>query len=52
MLDGTKNYYKKSQRRNMVTSTSGPLGKGLEAETPLKLFKLFFDDFMYSEIVT
>ena len=28
---------------NIVTGTSGPKGKGLEADTPLKSFELFFD---------
>ena len=36
----------------MVTRTLGPEDIGLEADTHLKSFELFFDDFMLSEIVT
>ena len=43
---------RRTPRRNIVTSTAGPKGKGLEADTPLKLFELFFDDSMVSEIAT
>ena len=43
---------RRTPRRNIVTSTPGPKGIQLEADTPLKSFKLFFDDFMLSEIVT
>ena len=43
---------RRTPRRNIVTSTPGPKGKGLEADTPLKSIKLFFDDFMVSEIAT
>ena len=42
----------RTPRRNIVTSTPGPKGKGLEADTPLKSFELFFDDSMVSEIAT
>ena len=43
---------RRTPRRNIVTSTTGPKGKGLEADMPLKSFKLFFDDSMVSEIAT
>ena len=42
----------RTPRRNIVTSIPGPKGKGLEADTPLKSLKLFFDDSMVSEIAT
>ena len=42
----------RTPKRNIVTSTPGPKGKGLEADTPLKSFELFFDDSMVSEIAT
>ena len=43
---------RRTPRQNIVTSTPGLKGKGLEADTPLKSFKLFFDDSMVSEIAT
>ena len=42
----------RTPRRNIVTSTPGPKGKGVKEDTPLKLFELFFDDSMVSEIAT
>ena len=39
-------------RRNIVTSTLGSKGIGLEADTPLKSFELFFDDSVLSANVT
>ena len=43
---------RRTPRRNIVTSTPGLKGIGLKADTPLKSFELFFDDFVLSEIVT
>ena len=43
---------RRTPRRNIVTSTPGLKGKGLEADTPLKSFELFFDDSVVSEIAT
>ena len=43
---------RRTPRRNIVRSTPGPKCIGLEADTPLKSFELFFDDSMLSEIVT
>jgi len=43
---------KRTPMRNIVACTPGPKGIGLEADTPLKSFELFFDDSMLSEIVT
>ena len=43
---------RRTPRRNIVTSTPGPKGIKLKADTPLKSFELFFDDFVLSEIVT
>ena len=48
---GPKNA-RRTPRRNIVTSTPGLKGKGLEADTPLKSFELFFDDSMVSKIAT
>ena len=43
---------RRTPRRNIVISTPGPKGIGLKADTPLKSFELFFDDFVLLEIVT
>jgi len=38
--------------RNIVKEKPGPKRNGCQADTPLKLFELFFDDAMKTEIVT
>ena len=38
--------------RNIVKEKPGPKRNGCQADTPLKLFELFFDDAMITEILT
>ena len=43
---------RRTPMRNIVKENPGPKGNGCQADTPLKLFELFFDDALITEIVT
>jgi len=43
---------RRTPMRNIVKEKPGPKGNGCQADTSLKLFALFFDDAMITEIVT